>query len=282
MMLSRGTHVARVRITLALLSIFGLAGATIADQAPAGSTGQIRDVAAKPATVLGFEERFTVGGADGIPAGWRLLTFPRVRRATVYRLVREEGRGMLRAESDRGAALLVHPLVMDPRRVAQLSWRWRVDQPLRPTDPRTKATDDYAARVYVGFRTPDQARSVQQRVRGAVFRRLHGFDPPTHSISYVWASGSLRGEHYRSPYDDRTGMIVLRDARDGVGVWQHESRDIARDYREIFGTSPPSSRASIVTSVAIMTDADNTQAAAIASYADLVLGPATASADPGR
>lgn len=211
-------------------------------------------------------ERFTAVGSDGLPEGWRLLTFRNVSRVTSYRVIADNGRGRLLAESEEAAAALVRPLGVDPRRFPSLSWYWRIERPLPPADAQTKAGDDYAARVYVTFGAAGAASGLGERLKRAVLRRLYGVDPPAASINYVWGSGVSRGKRYRSPYTDASAIVVLRDATDGTEVWCPELRNVARDYAESFGEPVPP-----IVGIAVMTDADNIRAAAAASYADLVL-----------
>ncbi|MGH8798219.1 MAG: DUF3047 domain-containing protein, partial [Caldimonas sp.] len=83
------------------------------------------------------------------PPGWEALTFPRVPRHTRYTVVRDGAGFVLRAEADGSASALYRPLDLDPRVHRVLSWRWKVEGVLARSDPRRKAGDDYAARVYV-------------------------------------------------------------------------------------------------------------------------------------
>ena len=87
------------------------------------------------------------------PPGWEtLLTFPRVPRHTRYTVVPEGEGFVLRAQADASASALYRRLDLDPREPRMLSWRWKVEGVLAHSEPRRKSGDDYAARVYVGFR----------------------------------------------------------------------------------------------------------------------------------
>ncbi len=94
----------------------------------------------------------------GLPAGWETVTFKTVPRHTVYRMVPEAGGAVLRAESHAAASGLFRSVDLDPRRWQLLSWRWKVENLLARSDPRTRRGDDAPARVYVAFRyDPDDA-----------------------------------------------------------------------------------------------------------------------------
>jgi hypothetical protein len=50
----------------------------------------------------------------------------------------------------------------------------------------------------------------------------------------------------------------------GVGQWQHHQRDVLADFRRVFGEEPGP-----ITSVALMTDTDNTRSRLTAWYGPL-------------
>ena len=58
---------------------------------------------------------------------------------------------MLEARSSDSASALVYALRADPARTPWLSFRWRTERLIEKSDIRTKAGDDYPARVYVVF-----------------------------------------------------------------------------------------------------------------------------------
>ena len=59
-------------------------------------------------------------------------------------------------------------------------------------------------------------------------------------------------------------MIAVQSGTDHIGRWMMQSRDVRADYRRLFGEEPGR-----VDAVAIMTDTDNTGAAATAWYGDI-------------
>ncbi len=59
-------------------------------------------------------------------------------------------------------------------------------------------------------------------------------------------------------------MLALRSGNDDAGRWIDERRDVRTDYRRLFGAD-----IRYVEAVAIMTDTDNTKAAATAYYGDI-------------
>jgi hypothetical protein len=133
---------------------------------------------------------------------------------------------------------------LDPRGVS-LCWGWRADRFPAEENLRERGGDDRAAAVTVVFREsllPWRARA----------------------IFYVWSAHLPPGTVLANPYASGVKMIVLR--RGEPGEWHHEHRDLARDYRRVFGEEPERIRA-----LGVLTDADNTGGAAAASYGPLRL-----------
>jgi len=60
-------------------------------------------------------------------------------------------------------------------------------------------------------------------------------------------------------------MIVVESGDEKTNRWVTQKRNLLEDYRNAFHTDPPP-----ISSVAIMTDTDNTGEAATAFYGDIV------------
>lgn len=191
--------------------------------------------AAQPLMVDDFEH--------GLGPEWVVKSF---KGETTYRVVTDHGNRVLHADSRAAASGLVKTIDLDPREFPILSWRWKVAGTIARGDERTKAGDDYAARVYVIF--------------------PHWFFPKTRTLNYIWANRLPQGEFLPNAFTGNAMMIAVQSGPDNAGQWQSERRNIVDDYRRAFGEEPPR-----IGAVAIMTDTDNTGAAAMAWYDDLLL-----------
>ena len=178
--------------------------------------------------------------------GWTPKIF---QGETAYRLVEDDGRTVLKAESRGAASGLFKEVRLDPRSAPVLRWSWKIERTLATGDERTKAGDDYAARVYVVFPS-------------VLFWR-------TRAINYIWANKLPAGESLPNAYTANAVMVAVESGNGKAGTWVREERNIYEDYRELFGKEPPDLGA-----VAIMTDTDNTGEEAVAWYGDITLGPA--------
>lgn len=176
-------------------------------------------------------------------AGWEEKVF---QGRTQYALVQDQGRRVLRAEAVASASALVKTLRLNPRQYRLLRWSWKIEGTLAQGDERTKAGDDYAARVYVVFPSP-------------FFWRVR-------AINYIWANRLPRGEHLPNAFSANAMMLAVRSGPEQAGQWLSEERDVVEDYRRLFGGQPPEMGA-----VAVMTDSDNTGGRAVAYYGDISL-----------
>ena len=179
---------------------------------------------------------------DGDVAGWEEKVFS---GKTLYETVRRDGRTVLRATSRGTASGLYRRLRVDLEKTPILNWTWRVDGTLGDVDERTRAGDDYSARIYV-------------------IRSHPVFVWRTRAVNYVWASARAEGETWPNAYTDSARHVAVRSGDALAGRWVGERRDVRADFRALFGEDVRA-----IDAVAIMTDTDDTGGAAVAYYADV-------------
>lgn len=161
---------------------------------------------------------------------------------TRYVLVDEGGQRRLSAVADGSASGLFRERSVDLTKTPWLTWSWRVTEPLAGLDERSKAGDDYAARLYVVISG------------GALFWR-------TRALNYVWSGSQAAGAAWPNAYTDNARMLALRGTGDSTGGWVTEKRNVRDDLREAFGED-----ITRIDVVAVMTDADNSGRRAAADY----------------
>ena len=183
--------------------------------------------------------RFTT---DGL-AGWEEKSF---KGLTQYHLTPEKGRVVVKATSRATASGLVRKIRFDPKKYRYLSWSWKIDHTIIKGDEKTRAGDDYAARLYVVF-------------AGNYFWK-------TKAINYIWANHLKRGSSIPNAYTSSAIMVAVESGNTMAGQWHFEERDIFADYKKLFGADPGE-----VTAIAIMTDTDDTGGEATAWYGDITL-----------
>jgi len=189
-------------------------------------------------------EQIAVGSFTSVGLqGWEPKSF---KGFTEYNLVQENGKTVVKAVSTATASGLVKKISFDPKKYRYLSWSWKIDHTVAGEDERTKAGDDYAARIYVIF-------------AGRYFWQ-------TKAINYVWANQLKKGEYIANPFSTNVMMVPVQSGQENTGQWFTEERDILADYRKLFGSDPHEASA-----IAIMTDTDNTGTKATAWYGDIIM-----------
>ncbi len=199
-----------------------------------------------------------------LPPPWRFATLPGIKNHTRYTLVNDGQSVVLRADAAASMASIVHPLKLDAGRFPIVSWRWKISNVLRNSDIRTRAGDDFPARVYVLFDYDTRKLPVIQRMKLAIARKRYGADVPTAALCYVWDGKAAAGTSAWSAYSDRVRMIVVEGGSGNLDRWRSEERDVAADFRAAFGEEPPE-----VSGVAIVSDTDNTGESATAMFGDI-------------
>lgn len=179
---------------------------------------------------------------DGL-AGWKTKVFAGETR---YRLVDEDGMVVLQAVSEATASSLIKEIEFQPAEYRYLRWSWKIDKTIEGGDEKTKAGDDYAARLYVVF-------------PGRFFWQ-------TRAINYIWANQLPQGASIANAFTSQAMMIAVESGPALAGRWLSEERDIWEDYQRLFGEEPEKAAA-----IAIMTDTDNTGESAVAWYGDIIL-----------
>ena len=164
---------------------------------------------------------------------------------TRYTFDEKSGRRALFADSRGAASGLYREIQVDLRRTPWLHWSWRVDRVLDGVDERTKAGDDYPARVYVVVSG------------GAAFWK-------TRSLVYVWSSHQPVGTTWNNAFTSNARVMALRSGTRDAGQWVSEKRDLRADFRQLFGEEIAQ-----IDAVALMTDTDNSGQSATAWYGDI-------------
>jgi hypothetical protein len=201
-----------------------------------------------------------------LPAGWEPLVFKKIKTHTIYKHIMEGGRGVIEAQSDKGASGLIRKLPVDPGQYPIITWQWKVKNILQNGDVTKKSGDDYAARIYINFAYDAKRVGFWEGVKFNTYKMIYGEYPPIAAINYIWANKAAVGTVVDNPYTDRVKMIVIESGTAKTGEWLNERRDIAADYRAAFKEEPPS-----IAGIAIMTDTDNTGESATAWYGDIIV-----------
>jgi Protein of unknown function (DUF3047) len=184
--------------------------------------------------------------SSGDLKGWKEQTIGLLKPKTAYTLTKDNDKTVLAAHSAKSASGRIYTLNLDPKEYSTLKWSWKIDHTIRKGDEKTKAGDDFAARVCVFF--------------------PRGFFSNRRAVCYVWANKLPKGEHLVSPFTPNIINVAVDSGEELAGRWTVHQRNIHDDYRRFFGEEPPR-----IGAVALMTDTDNTGETAVGYYGDISL-----------
>jgi hypothetical protein len=174
-----------------------------------------------------------------VPAQWN------ERRS--FRVVRENNRQFVRAQTQNGVARIIMPndgdaLVWNFEDHPKISWEWRAVQ--LPEGAREDRVNDTGGAVYVTFDMDWLGRP--------------------RSIKYTYSSTLPVGTVVNF---GRLKVIVVSSGADGIGDWIRIERDVVSDFRRVFRGDPPSQPLSI----ALWSDTDDTRSSAQVDFDNIIL-----------
>jgi hypothetical protein len=156
-------------------------------------------------------------GKTGIPEGWQGQNWGSPKYD--FRIVTESPKQVLHLRSQNEGSTISKEIKVDLREFPVLEWRWKVAVLPTGGDSRKKATDDQAAQLYVVF--PRFPQAVRSRI-----------------IGYVWDSTAPAGTTVRSEKTGTVTYVIVRSGSTGLGTWITETRNVAEDYKRIYGEDP--------------------------------------------
>jgi hypothetical protein len=200
--------------------------------------------------------------------GWHGVAIPG-KRATVYAWTVKDGRRALAAHADQSASLWRRRVHVAPERLSNVRFSWWVDAPLAGADLSAAGLGDAPARVLFSFAGDENTLSPRNRLLFDLAETLNGERPPHATLMYVFGNDAVAPDQVLiHPRTDRVRKIVLDVGPGQSRRWREHRRDLAADFRRAFGEEPGA-----LVSVAVMTDADNTQQQARAWYGPIVIEP---------
>jgi len=174
--------------------------------------------------------------------------------------VEDAGTTVLLGDAQASASGLIHYLDVDPGERPLLSWRWKV-MALAPSEA---SPDDSPARIVVSFAGDVKKLPFGDRLFNDQFRLFTGQQLPYAALMYVWGSRTPRGGVVANSYTSRIKIIAVENGSEKLGKWLEETRNVAADYRRLFGEEPGK-----IISVGIMTETDVRDRVLEAYYGDI-------------
>lgn len=196
---------------------------------------------------------------------WQALTLPG-KAPTRYSWVEKEGRPALEAASERSASIWRRKLDPALVQVGEVDFSWWVQSLIPDASVADIDREDAVARVIFGFGGDIGSLPLRTRMKFELAQALTGEAPPYATLMYVWDSHLPVGSVVVNPRSDRVRAIVVDSGAGELRRWRDHRRDLAADFRLAFGEAPGP-----LTSMAVMTDSDNSRASARTWYGPVEL-----------
>ncbi|MGD9925189.1 MAG: DUF3047 domain-containing protein, partial [Pseudorhodoplanes sp.] len=182
--------------------------------------------------------------SDGALNAWESRSF---KGETSYTFATdpEINTAVLKAVADASASGRFRKIKIDLSKTPFLNWSWKVTNIFPGIDERTKAGDDFPARIYV---------VVERGILGT----------SSLSLNYVWASQHPAGSLWPSPFTKQVHLFAIDSGTQTLNKWVRHKRDLRADLKRAFRED-----ISEIDAVALMTDADNHGGRAEAFYGEI-------------
>ena len=186
-------------------------------------------------------------GAKGVPEGWQggqTWGLPQYDMT----VVENDGHRVLRLRSKVESSTISKDIKgkVNLKQTPILEWSWRVVELPKGANAAKKAIDDEAAQIYVTWpRFPEAVRS--------------------QIIGYIWDTTAPAGTIVKSEKTGTVTYVVVRSGSADLGKWLTERRNVAEDYRKIYGGQPDNPA---VISLAI--DSDDTSSSAESFFGSIL------------
>ncbi len=187
-------------------------------------------------------------GSKGVPPGWQKYETPGGHPAYDFTVVEDAGRRALSMKSAGEHSTIAKEVQADLAATPILAWQWRVQSLPERADLRARATSDATGHIF----------AVWPRFPAFVRSRL---------IGYVWDPALPIGTVLPSRKTAAVTFIVVRRGDAGLGRWQDDRRNIADDYRTVFGEAPPP----LLPALALSIDTNDTRSPAAAMFGRIEL-----------
>lgn len=216
---------------------------------------------------------FSSATTDQPPAPWRVVGVPGGKiPITSFSVANMDGRKVLRVATSKSYGNLVHDLRLGETAAGlRLSWRWRLDEALQGADLYARQGDDSPLKVCVLFDMPLEKLGLIERNLFRMARVASSEKLPSATLCYVWDEKLNPATLLPNAYTSRVRMIVATSGHQQLGQWNVQSRDLAADFRQAFGTEsdtlPP------MFAILVGGDADNTGGHSLGYVDDVRLEP---------
>jgi hypothetical protein len=253
----------RRRLCLGAIALSGLAGCGTVREQP------------RPTSCAGLTLFSAAGPLGGWPDCWQEQVMRRDLASTRYQLVERANRRVLHAVANRATSGLRCDVDIDPIATPWFSWGWRVDSLETTATVAADELDDCPVRVILAFDGDTSLLSPRERLFHELVGTLTGYTLPFATLMYVWDGQAGVESVFDYPRSARIRYLVVESGAARTGHWLHYRRNVADDYRRVFGAEPGRLR-----SVGVLTDSDDLRTNTEAWYTDMAFAAEAAALNP--
>ena len=214
----------------------GLLGMSLPWAAYAGGAGERVEIA----SVENWQRHEL--GARGVPAGWRAYETIGGKPMYDFTVVEDEGHRSLQLRSRGDHSTIARRLRISLKATPVLEWSWKLMRFPAGADVRRKETSDLSGHLFVIW--PRQPAMLRSRL-----------------IGYVWDEKIAADSVEPSRKTGTVTFVVVRSGTAEAATWVTERRNVAEDYRRIYGEEPDDAGA-----VALSIDTNDTRSPAEALF----------------
>lgn len=192
---------------------------------------------------------------DPVWSGWEEQRFPG-KRPTLYHLDMDplSGSPIVKAHASGSASMLRKRTDITPDELGDIDFSWRAEKISVQSDIGDITATDAPLRLVLAFEGDRSRWSAKDAMLNELSRVLMGEDMPYATLVYTWCAQSPRGAVVHNPRTQTVRNLILESGVGNQGRWLSYRRSVRDDFRLVFGEEPGT-----LTSMALMTDADNTQ-----------------------
>ncbi len=197
---------------------------------------------------------------------WQPFALPG-KALTRYEWADKDGRRAVMASADRSASMWRKRVVdTGAQKAGEVKFSWWVQDVVPSADLADMEQADAPVRVMFGFGGDIASLPLSTRMLFDLAQALTGEQPPYATLVYVWDPRLPVGTVVKNPRSDRIRNLVVDSGPEQLRRWRDHRRDLAADFRLVFGEEPGP-----LTTIALMTDSDNTRSKAKAWYGPVEL-----------
>jgi len=247
-------------VLMTLAGCAGFGGGSVQDE-----SGQALDIGKLPA-----QDELPKFSAEtprnALPNGWNFYRIAPNKKKTIYRLESYQGRTVLSADAKMSASGLAVKLRPMQASNVLLKWEWKALGAIPEADNTVLYNEDAPLRIMVAFDGDKSKLSLREKLNFEMAHLLNGQELPYATLMYIWSGKSPVNTIINNGHTTRIRMIVVDSGWENLGNWHQHQRDLAADYKLVYGEAPGE-----VIGVAVLTDSDNTKSEARAIYGDIEL-----------